>query len=80
MITKTLNNIYNTISCCFFKALLKKTENFLPLLVQNDNSEAENDDKFLKEFILCNLFDPSFPNFVERIEKILNEVVYNEIN
>jgi hypothetical protein len=43
-----------------------------------DNNEGDGD-KVLKEFILCNLFDESFPNFVEKVEKILNQVVLNEI-
>ena len=60
--------------------MLKKSENLLPLLIQNEKNDTEDDENILKEFILCNLFDQTFPNFVEKIEKILNDVIFNEIN
>jgi hypothetical protein len=62
---------------------LEKNEEKLPLFYQQQSENEllggtkEND--ALKEFIVCCLLDPTFPGFVNKIERLFTEIVKNEI-
>jgi len=47
--------------------------------ISNDDM-TDDDDTGLKQLIRCCLLDPTFPHTVERIDKILNELVASELH
>jgi hypothetical protein len=65
------------------KVLLEKNEQKLPLFYQQQPIEDLFDEikekNTLEEFIISCLLDPSFPNFVSRVEKLITNIMESEL-
>lgn len=66
------------------KVLLEKNEAKLPLFYQQQSENellgGDKDTDALREFIVCCLLDPTFPGFVNKVERLFTDIVKNEIN
>ena len=63
--------------------LITSNQYKLPMLYANQSAASVVDpkeEKVLEEFIVSCLLDPTFPQFVQKVQSILKKVVADELN